>query len=91
MPAAVKLQIVVPEDHRVEILLPEEIPSGPAELIVLAEAPPRAVRETEPADAEEHLVRRHGLLVYTGELAGDPGLELEAIREARVRRLSGLG
>jgi len=35
--AALKLQVVVPLDHRLEILLPDEVPAGPAEVIVLTE------------------------------------------------------
>jgi hypothetical protein len=37
MKSALKLQVVVPEDHRLEIVLPEEVPAGPAEVIVLTE------------------------------------------------------
>ena len=37
MKAALKLQVVVPLDHRLEILLPDEVPAGPAEVIVLTE------------------------------------------------------
>ena len=32
---ALKLQVVVPSDHRLEIVLPDEVPAGPAEIIVL--------------------------------------------------------
>jgi hypothetical protein len=35
--AALKLQVVVPLDHRLEIFLPEEVPAGPAEVIVLTD------------------------------------------------------
>jgi hypothetical protein len=31
-----KLNVTVPEDHQLEIRLPEDFPSGPAEIIVLA-------------------------------------------------------
>jgi hypothetical protein len=30
-----KLKVTVPEDHQLEIRLPEDFPSGPAEIIVL--------------------------------------------------------
>ena len=33
---AVKLEIVIPSSHQVEISLPESLPAGPAEVIVLA-------------------------------------------------------
>lgn len=31
-----KLKVTIPEDHRVELRLPEDFPEGPAEVIVLA-------------------------------------------------------
>ena len=31
-----KLKVTIPEDHQVEIRLPEDFPPGPAEVIVLA-------------------------------------------------------
>lgn len=39
MQSAHKLQIMIPADHRIEILLPEDVPTGPAELILLTERP----------------------------------------------------
>jgi hypothetical protein len=33
---AVKLDIVIPANHQVELALPESLPAGPAEVIVLA-------------------------------------------------------
>lgn len=48
MKAAVKLDIVIPEDHHVEITLPAELPAGPAEVIVLSEARRPAIRELRP-------------------------------------------
>lgn len=35
--SALKLQVFVPSDHRLELVLPEEVPVGPAEVIVLTE------------------------------------------------------
>ena len=35
---AVKLEIVIPSSHQVEITLPDNLPTGPAEVIVLAPA-----------------------------------------------------
>lgn len=37
---AAKLNVVIPEDRRLELRLPEEMPPGPAEVIVLV--PPNA-------------------------------------------------
>ncbi len=36
MKSAVKIEILIPENHRVEIALPQDLPVGPAEVIVLA-------------------------------------------------------
>jgi hypothetical protein len=46
MQAAIKMKIFIPADHHVELSLPESLPTGPAEVIVLttpqnAEVPPR--------------------------------------------------
>jgi hypothetical protein len=32
---AAKINVVIPEDHRLELKLPDELPPGPAEVIVL--------------------------------------------------------
>lgn len=34
-----KVKVTIPEDHQLEIRLPEDFPSGPAEVIVLAARP----------------------------------------------------
>ena len=36
MKSAVKIDTMIPENHRVEIELPADLPAGPAEIIVLA-------------------------------------------------------
>jgi hypothetical protein len=38
MKSALKIDIVIPESRRIEISLPEDIPTGPAEVIVLADS-----------------------------------------------------
>lgn len=35
-----KVKVTIPADHHVTIMLPEDFPAGPAEVIVLAEALP---------------------------------------------------
>jgi hypothetical protein len=35
-----KQQMTIPEDHQLEIRLPQDFPAGPAEVIVLATLPP---------------------------------------------------
>jgi len=37
MKSAVKIEIVIPESRRIEIDLPDDLPTGPAEVIILAE------------------------------------------------------
>ncbi len=34
-----KMKVTIPEDHEVEIRLPEDFPAGPAEVIILAGSP----------------------------------------------------
>jgi hypothetical protein len=48
MKAAVKIDIVIPESRRVEIALPEDLPTGPAEVIVLAGPERQAKRKLRP-------------------------------------------
>ncbi len=55
MQSAVKMNIVIPSSHHVELTLPETLPTGPAEIIVLAA--PR--RETSP--------RREGMGMDAGQ------------------------
>lgn len=45
MMQAVRLNAVVGDDHRLQILVPEEIPVGEVEVIVLASAPTTAGAE----------------------------------------------
>lgn len=46
MPSPVKFDIVIPESHRVELTFPEDLPPGPAEVIVLP-ASSNAAKEKE--------------------------------------------
>lgn len=49
---ALKLKVVIPEDHELVVRLPEDVPAGPAELILLtgASAPePASERSAEEA------------------------------------------
>ena len=40
MQSAVKMNIVIPSSHHVELTLPESLPAGPAEIIVLTASRP---------------------------------------------------
>jgi hypothetical protein len=47
---AVKIPIVIPADHRVDLQIPADLPEGPAEVIVLVPAPSkRASRDRRAA------------------------------------------
>lgn len=59
-----KLQVVIPEDHQLVLQIPEEVPAGPAELIVL-------VPREEPVErAPEEAIRRFNEIA--DRLAADP-------------------
>jgi hypothetical protein len=62
MKSAVKIDIMIPENHRVEIDLPADLPVGPAEIIVLA-GPERPARRRG--------LRPIGLDVGKGRIADD--------------------
>jgi hypothetical protein len=80
-----RIHVVVPEDHRMTIELPETVPAGPVELIVLVP------HQEELAEAPQG---RGRLAALAAELARDPKpfreLTLEE-RRARLRRLRGAG
>lgn len=71
-----KTKVTISEDHELAVTLPEDFPSGPAEVIVLAESP-----------SQSRVVRLGGVLA-SGELdeisSGDP--VAEALDELRRQR-----
>jgi hypothetical protein len=82
-----KLKIVIPEDHQLQ--LPQEIPAGPAELIVLVESP--RVEEPEELSTEE---ARQRFKAVAERLAADPRPFHELSdeeRSARLRQVMGIG
>lgn len=85
MMQAHRFYVVVPEDHRMTIDLPETVPAGPVELIVLV--PQEARTETQPQS-------RGRLAALAAELAQDPrpfrDLSPEE-RRTRLKRLRGAG
>ena len=48
MKSAVKIDIMIPKSRRVEIEIPEDLPLGPAEVIVLAGPERPVVRKLRP-------------------------------------------
>jgi len=58
---AAKLKILIPESHRVELTLPAELPSGPAEITVVA----------APVPSEGSRARGMGMDAGAGWIAND--------------------
>src|SRR5262245_4297082 len=83
---AYRLHVVVPMDRRLTIELPETVPAGPVELIVLV--PQQEEQSEVPPQG------RGSLAALAAELARDPkpfrDLTPEE-RRARLRRLRGAG
>ena len=68
MNPAFKLDIIIPDDHRLELDLPGDLPVGPAELIVRPvprreiEEPPGAPRTDPPKNLAELFANHIGLV-----------------------------
>lgn len=84
-----KLKIVIPEDRQLRVLVPREVPTGPAELIVLTEPSPASEADVP---SREEAGRRFRAVVE--RLAADPRhfdeLSLEE-RRARLNQIRGIG
>ena len=84
-----KLRIMIPEDRQLHVQIPEEVPAGPAELILLTEPP--GAKEPEGFSKEEASRRFRAL---AERLAADPRPFKELSdeeREARIRQVMGIG
>ena len=85
-----RLRVVIPEDHRVVVEIPEDVPAGPAELILMVERPEGS--EVGRIAMSESAKERFESLA--DELAADPrpfrDLSQEK-RTARLRRVVGIG
>ena len=77
-----RLKITIPEDHHLVLDIPEEVPSGPAELIVFPRQ--REVRVDNRPSPEEALRRFEEVLAHLSE---DPRPFRELSREERAERL----
>ncbi len=84
-----RLKVMIPEDRQVHFQVPEDMPAGPAEVVVFAESP--LVKEPEEPSTEEALAR---FKAVAERLAADPRpfdeLSLEE-RRARIRQVMGIG
>jgi hypothetical protein len=102
MQAATKIPIIIPADHRVELELPDDLPVGPAEVIVLVPFPGAS---TDPLDEQEAVLdaasdaalaqdgrfRTEGRLVlFEGAIPPELQDELDHRRD-REQRLDDLG
>ncbi len=102
MQAAAKISITIPADHRIELRLPEELPAGPAEVIILvplhgAQADRLSVDEAQLDTASQAAVEQDSrfradgeLLVFRGEIDAALQDELDHRRD-REQRLDELG
>lgn len=102
MQAAAKLSITIPANHRVELRLPDDLPAGPAEVIILT--PLRSVPAdrlsmdeaqlddaAQTAVAQDSRFRAEGrLLIFGAELGAEMEEELDHRRD-REERLEDLG
>ena len=75
MASAVKIDIVIPEDHRLELTLPDDLPSGPAELIIRSAALGPAPRTESTATLADRFVGHLGLIDSKGGQSSDDGGE----------------
>lgn len=85
-----RLKIVIPEDHRVVVDVPEDVPAGPAELILMVERA-EVIPSEEVAVSESARKRFRDL---ADELAADPRSFRELSpeeRKARLQRVMGIG
>lgn len=84
-----RLKVMIPEDRQLHVRMPEEVPTGPAEIIVFTETP--VAREPEEPSREEASRRFRAL---AKQFAADPRPfdELsDEEREARIRQVMGIG
>jgi hypothetical protein len=102
MRATAKIAITIPADRRVELKLPDDLPVGPAEVIILV-SPPSAPLDrlsieeaqldidVQAAIEQDERFRADGeLLVFTGDISSELEDELDHRRD-REQRLDKLG
>lgn len=79
---ALKLKVVIPEDHELVVRIPADVPAGPAELIVLSGP---AAAELSPRRSAEEASR--GFEELAARLASDPRPFRDLSPEERRERL----
>lgn len=70
-----RIKVMVMEDHRLSVTLPEDFPEGPAEVIVLADIAPA-----------KRVVQLAGVLAPGKAPPGDEDPVADALRELRQER-----
>lgn len=84
-----RLKIMIPEDRQVLVQMPEEVPTGPAEIVVFTESP--VAKEPKEPSVEEALAR---FKAVAERLAADPRPFKELSpeeKEARLNQIRGVG
>jgi len=84
-----RLRVVIPEDHRIVVEIPEDVPAGPAELILMVEQP----TASEAGNAAAPTSAKARFESLADELAAArPFRDLsQEERKARLRRVVGIG
>lgn len=82
-----RLRVVIPEDHRIVVEIPEDVPAGPAELILMVEQPAGSEAGNAPTSAKTRFESLADELA-----AARPFQDLsQEERKARLRRVVGIG
>ncbi|HSK81477.1 MAG TPA: hypothetical protein VLQ45_33795 [Thermoanaerobaculia bacterium] len=87
-----RLKITIPEDHHLVVEVPEDIPAGPAEILVFPQPEEREERKVDDRPSPEEALQRFEEIM--ARLAEDPRQfdELsDEEREARLRLIQGSG
>lgn len=90
-----RLKVMIPEDRQVLVQMPEEIPTGPAEIVVFTESPVAKAKEPEEFSKEPSVEEALAKFKAVAErFAADPRpfdeLSQEE-RQARIRQVMGIG
>jgi hypothetical protein len=70
-----RVKIVIPENHEITLRLPDELPPGAAEIIILSESPVASV----PADTVENWLKS-----LSANVPNAPVIPLEALRRENL-------
>lgn len=88
---AATIDVTVPENRELNVVLPPEVPAGKAKLLVMVEEPADSL-DVQDFD-EVELVEKDGVLIARSTSPRDWPLEAfdhRRIREERIRKLAGL-